>query len=964
MRIGIALAALSLLPLTLSSAAASPLDVTTQHNDNARTGANLNESILTTQNVNDARFGKLFTRAVTGSLYAQPLYLSGVSLQSATHNVVYLATMHNVVYCFDADDPAASSPLWSVTLEAPATLPDGNIGVACGVYHDIADEIGIISTPVIDAARQLMFVVTFSRSGSGDSAVYSHHLHALSLIDGSEQLGGPVQLAASVPGTGDGASGGNVAFQSEYENQRMALLLSNGEIYIGFAGYCDSGPYHGWLLAYDASSLQLSAAYNNTADGSEGGIWQSGEGASADSDGKIYISVGNGSFNYSTGGLSLGEGFTRLSAGLSVEDYFVPYNYVTLNAGDRDLGSTGLLLIPGSTLLLGGSKAGELYLTDRTNLGHFNVADDSQIAQSINLTNGPGIYGSPVYWNGPNGPTVYVWGQNDHLKAFQFDGSNLVSPPASVNLSAPVPKMPGGILSVSADGATAGSGLLWSNMTIDSSANQATVPGVLRAFDASDVTVQLWTSQDNAARDSLGNFGKFTSPTVTNGKVYLSTFSNQLVVYGLLPAGATLQASPSPAPLGQPVTLTAVVLGPERGMPTGQVTFFDDTTALGAGTLDAEGEARWSGPLGVGAHPLTAFYPGDGNFTTVTSPIVIEQVQKAPSVTALTSGDNPLSYPGPATLSARVTALVTPTGSVSFSDGATPLGSSSLDGSGLATLVVSSRTPGTHALTAVYGGDAQVSGSSGGLSEVVNRAASTLTLSATPSAAPLGGMVRFDFVLSSVSAATGTVILLDGSTSLGEATLDGGGQAELTVTLAAAGSHTLTADYGGDGEVAPASATLVLVVERGDSSVALAAASVGAQWLLTASVSGGDSGTVIFRDGSSSLGSVALGSSGSASLNVPLAPGWHALSADYGGDDDYDGSQSAPLLVAVPGALVDGGAADAALVADAALADANSTSHVLAPACAIAGQGGGNGLALAPLLVVMLWLVRRRIRPQ
>jgi Bacterial Ig-like domain (group 3) len=883
----------------------APADVLTQHNDLARTGATLSETLLTPRNVDGRRFGKLFARTVNGELYAQPLYMAAVPLSSGTRNLVFLASMHNVVYAFDADDPATSAPLWTATLEPPVPLPDANIGSACGTYRDIAVEIGILSTPVIDAARQLLYVVTFSTDGSS----YSHHLHALSVLDGSEQLAGPVALAASVPGSGDGSVAGSVAFQSRYENQRAALSLSNDTIYIAFASYCDSGPYHGWVLAYDASNLSQSAAYNATADGSEGGIWQSGEGLSADASGNIYLSVGNGSFDFNTGGIDLGEGFTRLSASLQVQDWFVPFDYVTLNQRDLDLGSTGLLLVPGSTQVIGGGKSGVLYVADGSNLGHLHASDNNQITQFFQLTPSGGIYGSPVYWSGPSGPTVYVWGVNDALKAFHFDGTKLVTPPAAQN-AVEAPKQPGGILSVSANGVS--DGVLWSNMSTGASANQQVVPGVLRAFNAADVSQQLWTSQDQPARDSSGSFAKFCAPTVAAGKVYLSTFSNQMVAYGLLPAGLPLSASPSPAALGQTVTLTATVLAPSPGMPAGEVQFFDGASPLGNSTLDGAGQARWSGSLAVGAHTLGASFPGDGNFPAVSASPLPELVTAGASATTLSSSANPAPPGSSLTLSAHVTGPAAPTGTITFKDGTTVLGTTMLDDSGTATLEVM-LPQGTHALGADYSGDSNLLGSTATLAQVVEGAPVTLAASPTPSPARFGDSVRVDVSASSAGGTpSGTVTLLDGATALGQAALDGNGRAAILFVAGAPADYTLTVQYSGDAARSPASLPLALTVTRALSRASLVASAAGDHFLLLASISGGAAGTptgsVRFLDGSSALGTAQLDASGVAAWSGALPAGAHTLTAAYDGDADFLGAQSAPIdVTASPAAPDDAG---------------------------------------------------------
>lgn len=523
-----------------AGAAPAPVTVLTQHNDNSRTGANLNETLLTTANVNVNQFGLVFTRTVDGQIYAQPLYVPNLNIAGqdgqGTRNVVFVATMHNSVYAFDADDPAAAAPLWQVNLGPSAPLPDPTdptFGNRYGPYHDIRVEIGIVSTPVIDLASNTLYVVAFTKESDG----YHHRLHALDLTTGQEKDGGPTEIAASVAGTGDGAISGTLTMSNRQQLQRSALLLSNGIVYITFASHADTDPYHGWVLGYDARTLSLVSVFNDTPNGGEAGIWQDGQGPAADADGNIYLSTGNGTWDAGSGGVDYGDSVLKLSPsitvtdGITVTDWFTPYNQDVLAATDKDLGSGGPLLIPRTTLLLTGGKQGVFYLLDRANLGHFHSGDDSQIVQSVPL--GHGIFSSPVYWAGPNGPTVYVWGVKDDLKAFTFTNGLLGTTPAFTYTAVAAP-FPGAMLSLSANGSAPNSGIIWASQAI-SNANQSTQPGVLRAFDASDVSHELWDSTQDPARDGVGLFAKFNAPTVANGKVYLGTFSGYLAVYGLLP---------------------------------------------------------------------------------------------------------------------------------------------------------------------------------------------------------------------------------------------------------------------------------------------------------------------------------------------------------------------------------------------------------------------------------------------
>jgi outer membrane protein assembly factor BamB len=526
---GAALAALG--PARAQAPAAPVPAVLTQHNDNARTGANGREAILNVGNVNPAHFGKLFSRAVDGYLYAQPLYVPNLAVPGkGTHNVVFLATAHNSVYAFDADDPKASDPLWKTNL-GPSVPADE---VYTTQWTDMRVEIGITSTPVIDPTGRALFAEAKTKEGG----TYVQRLHALDLATGRERPGSPVLIQASVPGTGQASVNGRIAFDPVKQLQRPGLLLSGGVVYLGFGAHADQPPFHGWILGYDARTLAQRCVFNVTPDGEEGSIWQAGMGLAADARGDIYAMTGNGTFDADTGGRDYSNSLLRLRpapGGLSVVDYFTPHDQAELNVHDRDLGASGPLLIPGMDLVLGGGKNGWLYLARQSRLGKYHAGeDDSQIVQSFAMTPG-NIHGSPVFWNGPGGPTVYLWAEYDHLKALKLAGGRLSETPASQSADAVPDGMPGGFLSLSSDGGRAGTGIVWSCAPYDANANWETVPGIVRAFDASDLSRELWDSKRNAARDDAGMFAKFCAPTVVNGRLYVSTFSGQLQVYGLLP---------------------------------------------------------------------------------------------------------------------------------------------------------------------------------------------------------------------------------------------------------------------------------------------------------------------------------------------------------------------------------------------------------------------------------------------
>jgi hypothetical protein len=523
------------------------VSVLTQHNDTARTGANLGETVLTTANVNVAQFGKLFCRSVDDEIYTQPLVAAGVHVAGGVRDVVYVATMNDTVYAFDANDAAASAPLWSTSFLGPGVVPvktTDMTGACGGRYVDISANIGILGTPVIDPSNNTMYLVARTKEGGTQ---FVQKLHALDITDGSERPGSPTTIVASVPGTGEG--GTTINFDPMKQNQRSGLLLAGGVLYIAWSSHCDWGPYHGWLLAYDAQTLQQIAAYNSTPDGQQGGIWMSGEGPATDSSGSIYLVTGNGTVGTAAdpaADRNRSQSFLRLTrsgSSFTVASFFTPHDYQALNGADLDLGSGGALLVPGTNLIVAGGKGSKLYAVDRTTMSglHVGLTEDPSV-QAIALK-AKHLHGSPVYWNGPAGPLVYTWAEYDHLKAFHLGAASQLDPIPVALSPNPAPNgMPGGMLSISANGAAEGTGILWAYLPEMGDANHAVVPGELHAFDAANVSIELWNTAQNPGRDSTGNFGKFASPTVANGRVYVSTFSKAVCVYGLLSGVQPLDA--------------------------------------------------------------------------------------------------------------------------------------------------------------------------------------------------------------------------------------------------------------------------------------------------------------------------------------------------------------------------------------------------------------------------------------
>ena len=503
----------------------SGIDVVTYHNDVARTGLNPNESILTPANVTSSKFGLLHIAAVDGKVDGQPLYLSNLDVGGQKQNVVFAVTEHDSVYALNADTGAQ---LWKVSVLGANETTSGNH--SC---YQISPEIGITSTPVIDRSagpHGTIFVVGMSQDPSGG---YHQRLHALDVSTGAELPGSPTEISASYPGSGANSSGGKVIFDPGQYAERSALLLLNGTIYMGWTSHCDHAPYTGWLMAYNASTLAQSGVLNLTPNGSEGSIWMSGGGIAADSSGYIYFLDANGTFDTTMDSKGFpvngnyGNGFIKVSnAGgvLAVADYFESSNTVAASAGDQDLGSGGVLLLPdvqdasGNVhhLAVGGGKDQIMYVVDRDSMGKFNAQTPNSY-QQINGGFGK-IYSTPAYFNN----TLYYGSVNDTLKAFPITDAKIATA-ASVHSVNSFPH-PGTTPAVSANGTK--NGIVW--------AVENSSPAVLHAYDAATLEEIYNSSQAANGRDNFGNGNKFITPLVVNGKVFVGTPSG-VAIFGLLP---------------------------------------------------------------------------------------------------------------------------------------------------------------------------------------------------------------------------------------------------------------------------------------------------------------------------------------------------------------------------------------------------------------------------------------------
>ncbi|NOT59055.1 MAG: hypothetical protein HOP19_02395 [Acidobacteria bacterium] len=610
----------------LAQSAVTRVSVLTQHNDNDRTGWNPYETQLTPQSISGRnQFGKLFDLPVDGFVYAQPLVVSDLLVAGKKRNVVVVVTEHNSVYLFDADSGAR---LWQRNFGPSVPIPNPSWNQPPYIFQDLTNEVGITSTPVIDRATQTLYFAHMTWDAH-DGPQGKHWLRAIDLMTQQDKFGSPVRIEGTVklrghhlPTMGRHGVPDTLDFVPNDHLQRAALLLSQGRVFVAYAGHGDKSPFQGWVFAYDAQRLsaQPPLVWGSTACSSittapfhSGGIWQGGMGLTADAQGGVYLMTGNGKFHETLE--CYGDSVVKLAVNdseLKVADYFTPCNQALLDPMDIDLGASGVMHLPGTELILGGGKQGRLYLLDQNRMGKFggnnsqfdcpnaNVRQEFQVGCDISPAasdaprtpcNPPPkpdgmqshhIHNSPIYWrSAQRGPVVYVWAENDVLRALPFDEkqgkfvsaktnadgqrqpltvsgcksatdnpmeawtTGQAKAPGSVALaSGQIAQlhtgMTGGMLSLSSNQDK--DGILWATTAANNDANQHNVPGILRAYDANDLQHELWNSYQIRARDDLGNYAKFTPPTVANGKVYVATFSQRVSVYGLHPAQANLQA--------------------------------------------------------------------------------------------------------------------------------------------------------------------------------------------------------------------------------------------------------------------------------------------------------------------------------------------------------------------------------------------------------------------------------------
>jgi hypothetical protein len=503
----------------------STVDVITYHYDNGRSGQNLNETALTPANVKSATFGKKGEFSVDGKVDAQPLYLSQVTIAGQKKNVLYVATEHGSVYAFDADsiNGTTSAFLWKTSTLGSGETTSDNRG--CG---QVDPEIGITATPVIDRARNAIYVVAMSKNGSGN---YFQRLHALDLSTGNELFGGPHTITATYPGTGDNSSGGNVIFDPKQYKERPGLLQINGTIYTTWSSHCDIRPYTSWVMAFSADTLAQTSVLNLVPNGSEGGIWMAGTAPAADTAGNLFFIMGNGDFDTTLNASGFpangncGNCFVKLStsSGLKLADYFTPHNTVAESNADQDFGSGGGILLVDVTdsggttrhLSVGAGKDSIIYVVDRDSMGKFNASTD-QIYQEISGQLGGEVFSMPAFFNN----IVYYGAVGDALKAFPVSSAKLAGTPSTQ--STHHFGYPGTTPSISANGTT--NAIVWA---VDNG-------GILYAFDTANLTTELYNSNQAANNRDHFSGNKFITPVVANGKVYVGT-PTSVAVFGTLP---------------------------------------------------------------------------------------------------------------------------------------------------------------------------------------------------------------------------------------------------------------------------------------------------------------------------------------------------------------------------------------------------------------------------------------------
>jgi IPT/TIG domain len=700
-------------------------------------GATLSETTLKTSNVAPASFGLVFKLAVDDNIMAQPLYVPNVVIKGTSHNVVYVATMSDTLYAYDAD--IGGAPLWTLNL---ATFVSATpVPIAQFAYtgnKNIINNLGILSTPVIDLSTNTLYAVACTLENS--TLVY--RLHAVDITTGVPRTGSGVVISGTY---------GTVTFDARNQWQRVSLVLSGNNVVFAFGALeleSTAHLYSGWVMAYDKSALAQSGIFATITKGNGGaGVWQSGRPPVVDGSGYVYVLTGNGYAIYD-GVNNFNESVLKLDPtnGLKVLDWFTPSNWSALDSGDLDLTSSGPMMVPGTSVLVGGGKAGVLYVLNSTNLGK-NTANDSGAIQEIKLSNNE-MRGGPVYWQrstANGGPLLYDWGYNDVLKAFPFNGATFATTPSAQATLNGV--WPGGILTLSANGETSGTGVVWAAVATNGNAeNSPPTAGALYAFDAGNVATQLWNSNMNAARDALPTFAKFVPPLVANGKVYAATWSNQVFVYGLLaptPQLTTVSPTSGPTAGGTAVTLTG------QNFASGATVTVGGTAATNVVVISGTQITAKTPPHAQGSASVTVTNPG-GQSAALASGFTF--IPPAPTITSVSPASGPASGGSAVTLAGQ-----------NFASGATV----TFGGAAATSVVVVSATQITantppHAQGSVNVTVTNPGGQSGTLASGFTFVALAPTVtSVSPNSGPTGGGTRV--TLSGMNFASGATVTFGGA---------------------------------------------------------------------------------------------------------------------------------------------------------------------------------------------------------
>src|SRR3984885_5071539 len=662
----------------------TPVTVPTWRYDITHAGANTSETALTPANVNESTFGKLFSLTVDGSVYAQPLYVSGLTMSDGlVHNVLFVATEHDSIYAFDADSNGGvnAKPIWKVTLldaahgagSGATTVPWTDTG-----SPDIAPEIGITGTPFINSATNTMYVVGKTK----ENGTYFARLHAINILTGAEQASSPVPIQASVTGTGNGSSGGKLSFSPLWQNNRPAVNYYNGYVYIGFGAHGDDGPWHGWVFAYDATTLAQTAVVCTSPNGFGNGVWMAGSGMPIDTGGtagRMFLTTGNGTyasyppFNASSEFGDSTVAFDLANGKLTPIDAFTPFNQAHLSSADLDQGSGGILMLPDQQganphILMQVGKEGRILVLNRDHLGGYaaGVSSNTNALQDILNEAGGGLWSTPAYWNG----NVYIWAKADVPRMFKVNTGLLDTTPSSKSTVSSA--YPGASFTVSSDGAQ--NGIAWAVRT-----DQYTTHGaqVLYAFDANDLSNLLYESDTNAARDGAGQSMKFAIPVVTNGKVYVAALG-EVDVYGLFNDGAIAAApviSPNGGSFGGTLivtlsratasaniyyTLDGTVPTPASALYTGPIAINSDTTirAMATGNDLIQSAVSSASFTDLGQTPTVNFLPGAGTYTAAQM-VSLSDADATAKIYYTTDGSTPTAssspYTGPIAVSASTT---------------------------------------------------------------------------------------------------------------------------------------------------------------------------------------------------------------------------------------------------------------------------------------------------------------------